>query len=469
MTSTTAAIDDTIKILDDTMGIRAADDLRGIRQRSIEGASTADTIAEIRIVARTAPTDIKQALTRLAARLKRDDNVDTETAAASKAGGMQATISTGPKGRTTTVTLPDGTTATRTSKTRDYTHAVVVTEDNHAHAAEVQQLVDRRRAYVEALEAWIARGSNMSELKAYPSASLSYAEQQAGVSKTEYYLPGFEPVKQTIRGSRYSGSGGSYWSDSYQFSLPNPDNKRRTKYHNDQGEGLTDWERYGPQHALKQQREFIEKEQAQADKLRTGPQHNYSVWRWSGDAANAQSYANQVDTARSWRTTRVVAVEGSSGRRAGGEPESPTKPKPTEAEREAAREAAKAAQKQQRADSDAMFINRRLETVKRIAHEGEGDTTSAGIAERVLSGMSDGGVLLLARYFGVAIPQDRRQRDGLKVAIVNKILKRPETDLRYVSTDELRAMARRLVGGSISVSGHTRADLINVIQMNQKR
>jgi hypothetical protein len=234
------------------------------------------------------------------------------------AGGMRATISTGPKGRTTTVTLPDGTTATRTSKTRDYTHAVVVTEDNYAHAAKVQRLVDRRRAYVEALEAWIARGSNMSELKAYPSASLSYAEQQAGVSKTEYYLPGFEPVKQTIRGSRYSGGGGSYWSDPHQFSLPNPDNNRRTKFHDDQGEGLTDWERYGPQHALKKQRDFIEHEQAQADKLRAKPQFDYGVWRWSGDAGNAQSYANQINTGGRG-TARVVSVEGATGRVAEGE------------------------------------------------------------------------------------------------------------------------------------------------------
>jgi hypothetical protein len=240
-----------------------------------------------------------------------------------KDGGMQATIERGPKGRTTTITLPDGTTEKRTSKTRDYTHAVVITEDNHAHAAEVQALVDRRKAYIEALEAWVARGSNMSELKAYNSANLSMAEREAGRSKKEYYLPGFEPVQKTIKASRYAGGGGKYWEDGEGFSLPDPADTKVFDYKsNTDINGKTLWEVYGPSHVLKSQRGMIEREQAEADKLRTGPQYGYGVWRWSGDPANAQSYANSVATgegSKPWRTTRVVAVEGATGRTAEGE------------------------------------------------------------------------------------------------------------------------------------------------------
>lgn len=356
---------------------------------------------------------------------------------------MQATITTGPKGRTTTVTLPDGTTATRTSKTRDYTHAVVVTEDNHAHAVEVQRLVDRRRAYVEALEAWIARGSNISELKAYPSASLSYAEQQAGVSKTEYYLPGFEPVKQTIRGSRYSGGGGSYWSDSYQFSLPNPDDRRREKFHGDQGEGLTSWERYGPAHALKQQREFIEHEQAQADKLRAQPQLSYGVWRWSGDASNAQGYANQVDATRPWRTTRVVSVEGATGRVAEGE------------------------------GAGAGFD---LDATAAQVRAG----MSADEARALVDGLRAPQVRQLAESLG-ALAAKRAQLDYLKQRIIAhavEALPTPaagrvdELELWTMSVPALREKARKALRGSAPAggfSGLSKADAINLIMMNQSR
>lgn len=45
-----------------------------------------------------------------------------------------------------TVTLPDGTTVTRTSKSRIYTHAVVVTESAAIHAAEAREMEGYRAA-----------------------------------------------------------------------------------------------------------------------------------------------------------------------------------------------------------------------------------------------------------------------------------------------------------------------------------
>lgn len=317
------------------------------------------------------------------------------SSAALPGGTADLEVTESAKGRTTRVRLPNGEIATRTSKTMTYAHAVVVTEDNHAHAAEIEQLVERRKAYVEALQAWIDRGSNMAELKAYPSRNRSYAEKQAGVPATEYYLPGFEPEQKTVKASRRFGGGGRYWQDAHQFSLPNPDDKR------DYYRGQTIWEAYGPEFVIGEQRKFIESEQAQAGKLRAGDQYGYGVWRWSGDFGNAMSYANQVsggEYATSWRSARVVGV--------GSDVKETPKPKgPTPEEREAAKAVRAAADKQASADRDVKFVTETRERIQRNIAEGLDP-------EGPLKFMTEKGLRFLAKAYGVKLPRLPRDAYG---------------------------------------------------------
>jgi hypothetical protein len=388
-------------------------------------------------------------------------------------GGMTSTtdIPGGPadlqvtessKGRTTKVRLPDGSVAQRTSKTRAYTHAVVITEDNHAHAAEVQALIDRRKAFIDALEAWVARGSDISELKAYNSATLSMAERERGRSKRELYLPGFEPVQKTIKASRYAGSGGKYWADEHGFSLPDPaDRLPYSRPFSDEDNGKTPWEVYGPAFVLKNQRGAIEHEQAEVDKLRAQPQYSYDVWRWSSSFSGAMGYANQVDGgeySKPWRTAKTVG--------AGTDVTETRKPKgPTAEEKAAAKELRDAADKLRREQSDVELVQRWTDSIRN-------NTATGQTVEEVARGvyLNDKGLLFLARQVGINPPAGwQRDKDALRRAIVEKVLGRLLSDLRYWSTDELRAEARRLVGGSTSVSGRTRADLINLIEMNTPR
>lgn len=201
-----------------------------------------------------------------------------------------------PKGskRTTRVTLPDGTVATRTSQSRSYTHAVVVTRNNRAQASGIRAEIDRRERFIEALQQWIADGADRSELKAYPTGSLSYNDVKAGISPNRYYLPGFEPV-------RSGGRGG--WSDKYQFSLPNFSDKRPIGYK----DGKTAWEVYGPGYVMGQQREQIARDRRRAAELDAGPAESHYVSRWSSSRTLAERGRDEVRSP--YTTTRVVEVD----------------------------------------------------------------------------------------------------------------------------------------------------------------
>lgn len=301
-------------------------------------------------------------------------------------------VKTSSKGRTTTVTLPDGTVAQRTSKTRDYTHAVVATRDMHQRAQQIQADTDRRQAYVDALQAWVDRGANTDELKAYPSKSLSYNEEQAGKSRNEYYLPGFEPVRKSVRRGR------DYWDDPMQFSLPNfKDAKREGTYEGMgkyTGPELTAWERYGPSHVLGQQRAQIASNDKQAAELNAGPRYKYEVIRWSGSRANAQKAAGS-EFSNPWTTYRVIGVgDDITGQTA--DESRPVKVKPTAEERKAAQAERAAAEKARVAASNEQWTARKVADIREALTEGNEQR-----ARSSLTGTTDKGLRAIARAFGI--------------------------------------------------------------------
>lgn len=264
------------------------------------------------------------------------------------------------RGRTTTVTLPDGSTAQRTSKTMEYSHAVVATTDNHAEAVSMRATADRHDAFADALEAWIANGSDMSQLRRIPTGSGSVAMDRAGIRTFGYYLPGFEP---TIR----TGRSGARWAENRPGSTA-----VETRDINRDGTmvPLKDWqeEYHGPaahQGTLRDSRESATSLREKAAGLDAGPQYSYSVDRWSQRPDSAHAAIGSPELSR--RNTRydVVGV--------GGVAQAPTKPVkslPTPAEKEAAKEAAKVAEKARKEASDAKFLADRTAAVNQAIDNG---------------------------------------------------------------------------------------------------
>jgi ADP-ribosyltransferase exoenzyme len=323
--------------------------------------------------------------------------------AAPKATPGEATlgVTTSARGRTTTVTLPDGTTEQRTSKTREYTHAVVVTTDNHNDATDLQVDNARRQKFVDALQQWIDEGSDTSKLKGYPTGSLSYAERQAGVKPTEYYLPGFEPT-------RVQGRTGDTWENT-EFSLPNFKDTRKLSW----ADGRTEWEEYGPEHVLKRNQETIDKQAKKADQLLAGPRYSYGVWRWSSSPTAAQAAASQFGNYRN-RSTQVIGVGGVA------EAKKATKPVLSAEEKAAQAEvrklAAKAAEKARNEASNAEFVQRKLKSVA------ERVTSGVDTPDTALSTVNDRGLSVLAKELGVKTPRGYRTNRAIKDAYERSIV-----------------------------------------------
>jgi hypothetical protein len=331
--------------------------------------------------------------------LNKSLGIDPETVARrtgtprSVLGDTSIGVTTSSKGRTTTVTLPDGTVAERTSKTRTYTHAVVATRDLHQRAQLLQAENDRRQAFVDALQAWVDRGANTDELKAYPSGSLSYNDQRAGKSRNQYYLPGFEPVRESVRGGR------DYWADHFGFSLPNfKDTTREVSYNRETGRldgpEMTSWEQYGPSHVLGQQRSQIAGNREQITKLNAGPRYVYEVIRWSGSRANAQKAAGS-EFASPGTTYRVIGVgDDISGQTA--DESKPIKAGPTAEERKAAQVERAAAEKARVAKSNEEWTARKVADIRR--HVAEDNQAAVRID---VGTTNDKGLRAIARAFGI--------------------------------------------------------------------
>jgi hypothetical protein len=209
-------------------------------------------------------------------------------------------------GRTTTVTLPDGTTAKRTSKTMQYTHAVVGTTDLHADAADARKLADRLDEYSAALEAWIDAGSDRTKLKRFYTGGGSVNDQRAGLKSYSYYLPGFEPTKETSKmGSTY------YQSTSGGPAVESP--IRLDSAGNPGGGDSWDGEWHGPdaqRKTLDRARRSATDARARAAKLEAGPRYEYNVDRWSQRADTAFAAIGSPGVNRRNTNYQVVTVGG---------------------------------------------------------------------------------------------------------------------------------------------------------------
>jgi hypothetical protein len=331
-----------------------------------------------------------------------------------QSGGMNATtdtlagptlgVTTSSRGRTTTVTLPDGTTAQRTSKTMTYTHAVVGTTDLHARAADLQSKVEERKRFVAALEQWIAEGSDKSKLKPYRTRTRSLAEQERGRSNVEYYLPGFGPVMK----KGYGRGASTYLQDVNRYALPDFEDSETYSYKfTDEHNGKTRWEVYGPAYVLQEQRDSIARWTDETAKLESGPRFEYKVARWSQRADTAFAAIGSPEVGEDNTTYQVIGVGGVAT--ADGKP---AKIVPTAEEKAATKAAAAQAERERIAKSNREWVARKIDEVRRSVADGQ---------EATLGGVTEAGALMLAREVGVPIPRLRSDRAGLKQAIADKI------------------------------------------------
>lgn len=384
-------------------------------------------------------------------------------ATATGAGEPTLGVTTSSKGRTTTVTLPDGTTAQRTSKTMTYTHAVVGTTDLHARATGLRSKVEERKRFVAALEQWIADGSDTSKLKPHRTAVLSLAQRERGKSDVEYYLPGFEPVMQKGYGRGASTS----LQDPNGYSLPNFKDPETYAYEfTTENNGKTRWEVYGPAYVLESQRESIARWTDEATKLEAGPRFEYGVARWSQRADTAFASIGSPEVSENNTTYQVIGVGGVATADA-----KPAKVVPTAEEKAAAKAAADQAEAERRKENDRRWVERKFKDIR----------TSGEIVM-----VSEKGILLLARAAGVPIPRLKTDRGGLKDAIIAKVRgeapagvvtpadaigalndakTRDEATavLSGMTVEQLKEIAAKIQEGGITLTGTTKARIVRDI------
>ena len=333
------------------------------------------------------------------------------TAKAKSTGEPQLGVTESSRGRTTTVTLPDGTTAQRTSKTMAYTHAVVVTEDHRGQARDLRASATESDRFADALQAWVDAGSDFSKLEKHRTANRSDNDKRNGASPFEYYLPGFGPVQRTARRSRYGG-GGTYLSDEGQYGIPDPKDTIRYDYAYGDGDkvGETRFDRYGPAYMVKNHRDMAARQRKQADNLDAGPAESHHVSRWSQSLQGALGGQNEAAQVRN-RRTQIVTVGGIAKA-----PEKPARVVPTAEEKEAAAQAKKDAEAARRvADREAFF--------KRVVGNVERDLAEGQDAEANLS-YTDAGLKQLAKDLGVKVPRPYDKAETKRL-IVEAVRERP--------------------------------------------
>lgn len=167
-----------------------------------------------------------------------------------------------------TVTLPDGTTAKRNSKTMTYTHAVVIRTDNRALAAAKRTEARKSRELRTEAERIIATG-DLTVLNRVHSSS-------NGLGQKFYnsVVPGDYP---------------SQW-------LPD---------HLD----TAGWDKWIAK-ALQQISDIADRLDREADALDAAPQFGYGVFRWSQNAVNAGKGADEYRRyAHTASTVTVVPVD----------------------------------------------------------------------------------------------------------------------------------------------------------------
>jgi hypothetical protein len=310
-------------------------------------------------------------------RVKHDDGAMTTTAAP-KSTEPTIGVTTSSRGRTTTVTLPDGTTEQRTSKTKEYTHAVVVTTDNHSAAASMREGADRmERALAKARE--IVASGDLTQFKRVPtSGSVMHGTDY------ESRVPGFEDVSLQLPD----------YLDKYA-------KRAQAEFERKTAQGATfpgiDYTPYffanSTPRVLDRAEKQIAKARADADKLDAGPRYAYGVWRWSQSRTNAEKARGEFEGTH--RTTRVIGVgDDITGQTA--DEAKPVKVKPTTEERKAAQAERAAAEKARVAKSNEEWTARKVADIREALTEGNEQR-----ARSSLTGTTEKGLRAIAREFGI--------------------------------------------------------------------
>jgi hypothetical protein len=183
------------------------------------------------------------------------------TAVKAAPGALTLGVTESSRGRTTTITLPDGKTAQRTSKTKAYTHAVVATTDNRAYASRRRAAADQLDTDAQAIQAWLDRGANPAELNLKATSFNGHGKFYSGT------LPGtsvqiHEPVN------------------------PQNDVMPLTREYRSTPDYRAAMRQAGSK-AIKQARADAQRARTQAAALDAGPAYSYNVERWSQSQDNA--------------------------------------------------------------------------------------------------------------------------------------------------------------------------------------
>jgi hypothetical protein len=331
----------------------------------------------------------------------REDRMAASTRPATpgaKTGETTLGVTESSRGRTTTVTLPDGTTAQRTSKTMAYTHAVVATRDLHADARDLHAEAEAAQRHADAYEAWINAGANLDDLVAVPNGAGSVRDDRMGLINYNHYLPGFEarPNGRYRSGdTRYEGQPGTFIITSSQR-------------HRSGGDfNYTDYEGYqNHRERLAKARQSREKTLARAAELEAGPQHEYYVARWSQrvDTAHAAIGSPEVNAPNT--TYQVIGVGGvakDNGK--------PVKKVPTAEEKAAALEAKKAAEKVAAEQRKQDFFDRAIRGVtEALANPRTEPGTNSDPNWHL--GFTEAGLVSLAKHLGVKVPRREKTSYG---------------------------------------------------------
>lgn len=205
------------------------------------------------------------------------------------------------RGRTTSVTLPNGTVANRTSKTKEYTHAVVLGPE------EPELVIKNREARIRSAQADIAareealKDPKFAKKQRFRDSDPDHDHRGEPVYYGyEYYLmpaDGSREPLETIRGNSKGDTQGCYDPETFDYDVRKvgravPELKHQTLLR------------------IKQAKESIVENQSDIEAVKNGTYDfgSYGVPSWSSRLDLAQKAANQY---AGWtRRATVVPVDG---------------------------------------------------------------------------------------------------------------------------------------------------------------
>jgi len=191
------------------------------------------------------------------------------------------------RGRTTSVTLPDGTVATRTSKSKEYSHAVVLGPE------EPVLVISNREARIRSAEAFIAareealkdpKFAKKQRFRDGRDPDVDYQRKPVCYGFEYYLMPadGSREPLETMRGNSKGDTQGCYDPDTFDYDVKKigravPELKLQTRHH------------------IEQAKETAVESQADIEPVKNGTYNlgSYGVPAWSSRADLAQKAANQ--------------------------------------------------------------------------------------------------------------------------------------------------------------------------------